>query len=246
MKGRLGKFGFILLALALCLSITGGAFAHWSDNVNIEGTAEMGSLTFGFTRLVASWDSEYYATMYPDVGYPSKEVGDEVCELSVTETDVHTDKTVYKVLTFNITSAYPQYWAINKFTLDNAGTIPLCIHTVTVTLPAGFTAVESADYPGAMWEVKDARDKVVYNIWLYKEPVDYGAGWEIEPPWMFPGNFGTETGVRALVCNQIDPCNELLTEICVDLKQDAEECHTYTFKITIEAIQWNKHVAPVG
>jgi len=169
-------------------------------------------------------------------------VAEGVCELSVEETDVHSGKLVYKVLTFTITNAYPQYWAINKFTLDNAGTIPLCIHSVTLLLPAGFVGQESPDYPGAMWEVNDtSTGEIVFNLWLYKEPKDYGPGWESDPPWLFPGPYGNEFGVRQLYCNQIDPCNELLTEVCVDFKQEAEECHHYTFGFKIEAIQWNKH-----
>jgi len=226
----------MFLATLLMASVMGVAYASWKDSVQIEGTVDMGSLTFGFTRIVASWDSEPYGD------FPEKEVAEGVCALSVEETDVHTTKTVYKVLTFTITNAYPQYWAINKFTLDNAGTIPLCIHSVTLILPTGFVGHESPDYPGAMWEVEDTTTGlIVFNLWLYKEPENYGAGWGWQPPWMFPGPYGDVYGVRQLYCNQIDPCNELLTEVCVDFKQEAEECHTYTFKFEIEAIQWNKH-----
>jgi hypothetical protein len=228
-KKILGTFAVLIMGL----SVAGLVYAHWSDMVYIEATVEMGSLTFGFSRIVAEWDWEDYAN--------EKEVGNGVCVLSEEETDVHTGQMVYKLLTFTITSAYPQYWAINKFTLDNAGTIPVKIQSVTIILPAGFTYQESAAYPGAMWEVYDDRPELIYNIWLYKEPLDYGAGWQIDPPWEFPGLFGDIYGVRALNGNQIEPGEELLTEICVDPKQDAEECHTYTFSIEIEAIQWNKY-----
>ena len=220
--------------LMFALSVVGFVYATWSDMVTIDGTVDMGSLTFGFTRIVASWDSEDYEG-YP----PEKHTAEGVCTLSIPETDVHTEKTVFKLLTFTVTNAYPQYWAINKFTLDNAGTIPLCIEKVTLTLPAGFAAVEILT--DSMWEIYDPDGKLVYNLWLYKEPLDYGPGWANDPPWKFPGPFGDPFGVRKLTCNQIDPCNELLTEVCVDFKQDAEPCHTYTYSIEIEAIQWNKH-----
>jgi hypothetical protein len=222
--------------LIIALSAAGFAYAHWLDSVLLDGTIDMGSLTFGFTRIVAEWDYEDYMD-YP----PEKDTGTGVCTLSEEVTDVHTGGTVYKVLTFTITDAYPQYWAINKFTLDNAGTIPIKIQSVTITLPAGFTLVESIDYPGAMWDVMDPDGVLVYNIWLYKEPKDYGAGWENQPPWEFPGPFGDIYGVRALEGNQIEPLEELLTEICVDIKQTSNECHSYTFTIEIEAIQWNKY-----
>ncbi|UCE28734.1 MAG: hypothetical protein JSV85_05510 [Candidatus Bathyarchaeota archaeon] len=219
--------------LMFALSVAGLVYAHWSDRVTIDITAEMGSLTFGFTRIVAEWDWEDYAA--------EKEVGNGVCELSLPVTDVHSGKTVYKRLTFTVTAAYPQYWAINKFTLDNAGTIPVKIQSVRLILPDGFWYMGDPDYPGALWHVYDDRNMSIYNIWLYKEPLDYGPGWEIQPPWEFPGPFGDIYGVRALKGNQIEPCNELLTEILVDPKQDAEECHTYNFHIEIEAIQWNKY-----
>jgi hypothetical protein len=231
-KKILGTFAVLIMGL----SVAGLVYAHWSDMVQIEATVKMGSVTFGFTDIIGSWDSEDYHA-YP----PEKHTAEEVCELFDEVTDVHTGKTVYKLLTFTITNAYPNYWAINKFTLDNAGTIPIKIQSVTITLPAGFAAVPSVNFPGAMWEIFDPNGKLVYNLWLYKEPLDYGAGWQNDPPWEFPGAFGDEFGVRALKGNQIEPCNELLTEICVDIKQDAEECHTYTFSIEIEAIQWNKY-----
>lgn len=226
----------MFLATLIATSIMGVTFAHWSDYVTVEGYAEMGSLTFGFTRIVAEWDSEVYEG-YP----PEKDTGEGVCVLSIPEEDEHTLMTVYKLLTFTITDAYPQYWAINKFTLDNAGTIPLCIHSVVLTVDPGFSFVEDPAYPGAKFFVYDDRALLVYEIWLYKEPEDYGAGWEIDPPWMFPGPYGDIYGVRQLYSNQIDPGEELLTEICVYFYQDAEQCHTYEFSIEIEGIQWNKH-----
>jgi hypothetical protein len=234
-KKMMATFAILIIAL----SVAGFAYAHWIDSVQIEGTVGMGSLTFGFTRIVGSWDSEDY------LGYPpEKESATGVCTLSEEVTDVHSGKTVYKVLTFDITDAYPQYWAINKFTLDNAGTIPIKIQSVTVTLDPGFTLVADLDFPGAMWHVLDTDGIEVFNIWLYKEPLDWGYSpppYALCPPWEFPGVFDTETGVRPLMGNQIEPCNELLTEICVDIKQTSNECHLYSFGIEIEAIQWNKY-----
>jgi hypothetical protein len=231
-KKMFGTFAVLIMAL----SVAGVVYAHWSDFVNVNITVEMGSVTFGFTRIVASWDWEDYAD--------EKEVGNGVCELSESVTDVHTGKTVYKLLTFTITAAYPQYWAINKFTLDNGGNIPVKIQSVKIILPMGFYCIEDPNYPGAVWDVYDDRDKNIYNIWLYKQPLDWGytpPDYGICPPWEFPGPFGDVYGIRALKGNQIEPCSELLSEILVDPKQDAEECHTYTFSIEIEAIQWNKY-----
>jgi len=222
----------MFLATLIAASIMGVAYAHWSDYVTVEGYVEMGSLTFGFTTLEASWDYEDYLLYYGDPEY--KEVGNEVCELAGDpETDPHSGKTVYKLLEFDVFNAYPQYWAINKFTLDNAGSIPVKIQSVVFTLEAGFTYDEVI--PGLMYVVYDERDLAVFEVWFYPEPPDYGSGWAIDPPWMFPAPYP-----EPLYGTQIEPCNELLTEICVHFYQDAEECHHYTFEIEIEAIQWNK------
>jgi len=80
----------MFLATLIAASVMGVTFAHWSDFVTVEGYAEMGSLTFGFTRIAAEWDSEDYEG-YP----PEKDTGNGVCVLSEEETDVHTLKTVY-------------------------------------------------------------------------------------------------------------------------------------------------------
>ncbi len=138
-----------------------------------------------------------------------------------------------------LNNSYGTYWAINKFTTDNAGTVALVIKAITITYDPAVLAVREV-IPGIEWEFTDiVEDAVAFNVWLYKEPEDYGPGWAIDPPWDFPGPVGDPFGVRSLIDNQIDPCNELLTEICVDVKQTAPECHTYLFDIEIYAENWD-------
>ncbi|GAG82033.1 unnamed protein product [marine sediment metagenome] len=43
-----------------------------------------------------------------------------------------------------------------------------------------------------------------------------------------------------LIGMQLEPCNDTKAEVDVHIKQDAEECHTYSFKVVIDAIQYNK------
>jgi hypothetical protein len=43
---------------------------------------------------------------------------------------------------------------------------------------------------------------------------------------------------------QIDMLGENPVEMCVVLPETAQECHTYTFSLEIEAIQWNKYTDP--
>jgi len=228
--------------LIIALSIVGIVYAHWIDSVVIKGTASMGSITFGFTSLIDEWDSEDY------LGYPlEKQTGTAHCYLKQPVEDTHTGHTVYKLLEFNITGGYGEYWGINKFTLDNAGTVPLKIQNITVTVPVGFDLVVSI--PGVEWDVKNhTTGNLVYEIWLYNETsdVDYirslGPGYAMEPPWLLEEDLWWYLGAFLGTINgtQIDKLDSIPTEMCVYLPETAQICHTYTFSIAIDAIQWNK------
>jgi len=68
MKRRLGKFGLIFLALALCLSITGAGFAAWTDTLTIEGTVNTGSVDlnveyYSGTDIYKDLDTEQMVTV---------------------------------------------------------------------------------------------------------------------------------------------------------------------------------------
>lgn len=232
--------------LMIALSAVGFAYAHWTDMVRINGITNMGSMTVGFTRIVAEWDKEDWLTYY-GMNPEGKDVGDTFCWLETPYTDVHTNKTVYKKLWCYVNNSYGDYWGINKFTIDNAGTIPVVISAVTITYNASILSVVEI-VPGMVWEFTDVETgKVAFNVWLYKEPPDYGPGWEIDPPWMFPPGYP-----HALIDNQIDPQPdwvaepwpdmtdpELLTELCVHVKQSAPMCHTWYFDIEIEFVNWD-------
>jgi predicted ribosomally synthesized peptide with SipW-like signal peptide len=171
-----------LAILIIALSIAGIVYAHWSDTATIKGTVHMGSVTFGFTDIIGEWDAEDY------YNYPAnKRTAKTVCTLSDEYTDVHTDYTVYKTLTFSMVNATPEYWGINKFTLDNGGTIPVKIQGITLILPAGLYYYQ---YDSIVWDVYNTTTgDFLYEIWLYNETadVDYVRVHEIgniyAPPW---------------------------------------------------------------
>jgi len=64
MKHRLGKFGTVFLALALALTLTGAAFAAWTDDLTISGTVTTGDLGWEFTAY--SIDDTTHGTATPD------------------------------------------------------------------------------------------------------------------------------------------------------------------------------------
>ncbi len=235
MKGKFRKFGIALLGLVLALSLTGAGFAHWSDTVQIEGTAEMGSLTLAFDYFEPPLCQEYYRDPVTDVLVPGewlgKEVGSVECWFDDYIEDVHTLKDGYKTLNIFVTTAYPQYIVHTTFLLHNIGTIPLDITEYVIT-----------------GEKRNSAGAVVYNLLFYApdptDPYD-GSLWED-----VNGNGVVDTGgpdlmvINLEITNelpyQIDPCDTNKEQIDMEFKQDAEECHIYTIHVDIVAIQWNK------
>ena len=219
-----------LAILIIALSIAGIVYAHWTDTATIKGTVYMGSITFGFTHIIAEWDAEDYE------GYVAKKcTASTVCTMSNPVTDVHTLCTVNKTLTFAMVNATPEYWGINKFNISNVGTIPVKIQGITFTLPAGFTLYKKID--GIEWQIQNTTSgKEVYEVWLYNETADvdsFRVAYPLAPPWTvgFP-----LTGIKG---TQIDKLGSVPVEMAVYLPETAQECHTYTFSIELDAIQWN-------
>ncbi len=205
--------------LVVLLSVVGMAYAKWYDVVQIEGTVEMGEFIFGISEIQELGDNE------PDLPVP-KDVAYIEATLEEPETG-KTGKTVYKLMLVYIYNAYPSYMAWVIFNLSNAGTIPA--HIVSLT-------VEGKD-------LSDGTDLLWYD------PDGDGCGILFEDT-NGNGEYNdgeerinlsiTKLDGRPLVCNQIDPCIDEKALLWLHFKQASEECHTYFFKITIEAVQWNE------
>jgi hypothetical protein len=227
-----------LAILLIGLSVAGIVYAHWVDTATIKVNVTMGSLTFGFTRILAEWDAEDYE------GYAAKKrSASTVCTMSDLVTDVHTGYSVNKTLTFSMVNATPEYWGINKFTLDNVGTIPVKIQGITLTLPAGLNYIETQ--PNLVWDVYNVTTgDHYYYIWLYNETAEIDAArvtYPLAPPWVLSSH---GVNIVSIIGTQIDKLGSVPVEMCVYIPETAQECHTYTFSMEIEAIQWNKYIAP--
>ena len=119
MKGRLGKFGFILLALALCLSITGAGFAHWEKVVTISGTVTTDTLDLVIINVVDTDNGI-------DPGY-TKDVAD---------TTIVIDPADHQRAIITITNGYPSYEVYWHITVRNVGTTPAALQAINTTAPA--------------------------------------------------------------------------------------------------------------
>jgi len=202
----------IFATLIVALSVAGIVYAHWTDSVQIEGTVHMGELIVGILDIKSIEDSD--------------DLTKDPCDTTVTLDDpqmsVHHDppQTVYHEMYVTVDNGYPQYWVKIKFDLKNAGTIPAHIIALTIVdIPGDEELVWQYDPLTDTWEGKDpiTLDPII-NLYIRKQS---GA---------------------PLVCNQLEPCTDEPCDLWFELKQPAKECHTYDFKIHIEAIQWNKYV----
>jgi len=118
MKGRLGKSGIVLLALALCLSITGAAFAHWEKVVTIDGTVTTGNLDL---VIVSAADDDAGI----DPGYTK----------NVADTTIVIDPDDSQKAIITITNGYPSYEVYWHVTVKNVGTIPAALQAINTTAP---------------------------------------------------------------------------------------------------------------
>lgn len=239
----------------VALSLVGVAFAGWTDQVVIEGTAHMGDFLVGI--LVDPLPSEYMpfgffvmettngypedgtgAPPHPELGsfVPKPWVADTIVTLEDFETSVHHEPpaTVAKKMIITVDNAYPQYDAHVNFLLKNAGTIPAHLRVLFGGASVEWSVDPTDKYDLELVEVGWYRDgDYMRNEGSFYDPVrDVDVIlWKLSL--MVP-----ESQDPSAV--QIDPCNSYEGLIEFSFTQDAEECHIYTWSFIIDAIQWNK------
>ena len=203
------------LMIIIALSILGFAYATWQDHVQIEGTVKMCSLTIGFTELTCVEKHIDPATgLKADGEYLGKDVGSVFCEMRDLVEDPHTGKKGYKLAWVEITNAYPSYQVHIIFAIANLGKVPVHFVEISAEDPTGELIWDEAQM--CFWKdfdgdgVKDP-DEIIINV-----------------------------DVVNLISIQLDECEDTKAQVDLHFKEDAEECHTYNFKFTIKAVQWNK------
>jgi hypothetical protein len=233
MKGRLGKFGTIFLALALCLAITGAGFAKWSDTVTIEGTVNTGTVCLEFSpnsfmakdsnvppppyEEAATTDLDWTCEpgfVYGSVRQLDKNVGWTTGVFSDTDGDTHLD-----VLTVIINNAYPCYYNEISAKVHNCGTIPIKLCECQLTYP-------DPNNPGSFITVPLPDGTLVY---IPGEDQYGGISNVIELIWL------NNTG------KQLEPCEEAEDSWEIHVLQAAKQGFTYTFTITRDGVQWNEY-----
>lgn len=227
MKHRLGKFGTVFLAVALCLAITGAGFAHWHEDLTIVGDVHTGDANAGMD-LVESWDLETAAhpeyAKDPDPhgqqgpdhsGGTTARLDKDVGCTTVTGTDSDNDGK-WETMTITITDAYPCYISGVTYDVVNTGSVPIEI--------VGIRAVGEVPAELHVTSIDLAREGVF-------DMCDIKTGTVIE----------ITEDIRA----QIDPGEAHKAGIGVSVSDpyygcpECDENASYTFTVEIQTQQWN-------
>lgn len=227
------KNAVIPLILAVILSTLGLAFAAWTDQVIVTGTAKMGTVTLAFDLDEPPVVTEYHKEGGEGPLIPGEYLGKEVASSSARYeepvTDIHTGKEGYKKLIIEVEDAYPCLHVFTVYKLHNIGTIPVMVYEYIVY------AEKYRSDTGAF----------VCNLVMIPQPSDEfllfedynGNGIQDDPVdepvvmWMRLTNS---------LPVQIDPCYTDKREFDLHFLQPAQQCHIYKVFIEINAIQWNK------
>lgn len=200
--------------IIMALSITGVSVAHWTDNIRIEGTVSMASLTLAFDNINPAGFPENPAAVEFHDGEVGERCGKDVAKTTIVLenliTDHKTGKSGYTVARITIENAYPCYdvhWTNPIF--HNIGSIGAKIVGFNVS-GTGLNWTIIFEIPGEGTVVGMLENAVTGENVIRISIVD------------LPENVNFE------------PCERKKEgEIDIHIEQDAEECHTYEFLILI-------------
>ncbi|MGI6318757.1 MAG: SipW-dependent-type signal peptide-containing protein [Dethiobacteria bacterium] len=124
------KVKYIALILVLALGLIGGAYAAWTDVLNVAGTVATGDIDVVFTEALSN-DAG-------NTGDPGQPEGKDVAS---TEVEVIEGGKALKV---TIDNAYPGYVSRVDYKVTNNGSVPVKLQDKTVTYagPASEAALE--------------------------------------------------------------------------------------------------------
>lgn len=191
------------------LSIVGIVWAHWTDEIYINGKIKMANMTLAFT-------TQEPPIVYEEPEPKGKDVGNTSAYYTGRFQDTHTGKWGYEELIINVTNAYPCYGVGVVFVVENIGLLPIHVYDLEITDPTGVLT-----YNSTLKALVDANGDPIINISI----VDL-VSQQIEPEDDYLGPTPWED-------------NKAKAEIDLHFKQEAEECHTYYFRVGIKYEQYD-------
>lgn len=221
----------ICLGFVILMSSIGIVFAGWTDQVQIEGIANMGSLTLAYDDEEPPLCHEFHKIDDQGPLIEGEYLGKDVasCDAWYEELiqDVHTNKYGYKKLFIEMTNVYPCLHVRTTYLLHNIGTIPVSVYEYEVA--------------GELWSSQTGQfvcDLLIVQISSqnYEIYEDLNCNGILDPDEEKIIDMGLTNSLPV----QIEPCNKDKREIDLHFLQSARECHIYKLSVLIKGIEWNK------
>ena len=226
------KIGLLVLALVFALGALGVGYAHWSDEVYIDGIVETGEVLIGFVSQDTDdpEGADDPCLMFPDECPDTcqqcepgdKDVATTTCELfdqkdhCCGDPATHLGVPCYETLVVTLDNVYPQYCPTLFFDIANCGSIPVHITSHKIVLVS----------------VGDVETEIVIDLpKCTMVPVDFDGDGDAD---IKIGLDGPEEP------QQLHPCDVGAYELHFCVLQECPQCASLDFEIEIEAIQWNK------
>lgn len=210
-RGTNQKYTALMLIPIILLSMAGFAYAQWNDIIVVSATMSFGTENMGFVQPLECKEYQDPTTGQLIQGeYLGKDVGNCECEYQESKTDIETGKTAYKKLTILLNNGYPDYIVHCNFTLENIGTLPVHITGLVISDSTGVLK-----WDPTLNALVDAEGKPIFSIVITPALVCQKL-W----PWDDP------------TTPEIEPV-QLQAEIHIHIAQNAKECNTYSFQVTI-------------
>lgn len=146
------KVKYIALVLVLAFGLIGGAYAAWTDQLQVSGTVATGDIDVVFTSAVSN-DPEGT----DDPASPEDDPKDVGC----TEVSLSDDG---KTMTVTISNAYPGYVSQIDYAVTNNGSVPVKLQNKTIDVVSGDPAGLEVDN-GC---VRCLMQKLGFPSWMWK------------------------------------------------------------------------------
>ena len=217
------KIGLLSLALVLALGTLGVAYAMWSDTLLIEGEVNTGELSVMFDSQydndALTLDDPKEAGSWNVSGEKPVWTGERYSKHVASTTSTYEEKAARII----VTNGYPCYWGSVIWDVHNDGTIPVKLHSITLTeLSKGVTG---------KWAMNMT---LVIGTRYYVDVEQLRVNTVLEPDDDF------SFILSAFGCEQIDALELGYLDVTVHVEQDATQKTTYDFIIDYVFANWNE------
>ena len=239
------KIGLLALALVLALGSLGIGYAHWTETLQIKGDVNTGWIDVNFMSQYdndqpgmidptgpGEWDFTGQVPVWNGarLNDPPKDVADTTSTYSTYDLQQRPANPTGNFAEVIITNGYPSYWGSVAWDLENQGTIPVELWTVSLVNVTG----PSTTFDMAMELAIGVRYYVDADTGQVDETLDAGDDFSF-----ILSAHGTQ---------QLDPISwdpavwntKAYLDITIHIEQDAQQKSSYEFTVDYLFANWNE------